>query len=168
MPTCLAEAHLWLGDLEVAQAMYRKRSTHACWNCMPPWPGGLLIAARGEHDHVARSPLMGEAPTVAERRVLELLLTHAPAAEDRRDPVRLTQNCEVAHALHLPQARRELAARRGRQGPRTGPAAQHRMAPRLHPDGRRSPASAAAKVAASAPLSGARSPGRAAVSWGSA
>ena len=100
MPTCLAEAHLWLGDLDVAQTMYRKRWTHACWNRTPPWPCGWLMASGGELEPVARSPLMGEAPTVAERPVLEVLPTHAPLQEIA-ETLFVSRNTVKSHTLSI-------------------------------------------------------------------
>jgi hypothetical protein len=129
---CLAEAHLWLGDLDVAQAMYRKRWTHACWNRMPPRPCGSLIASGPSSSMSPGHPSWARRPPSQSDECSNSHDTRS-AAGDRRDPVRLTQHCEVAHAFHLPQARRELAARRGHQGPRTGTAAPQRMAPQTSP-----------------------------------
>lgn len=100
VPTCLAEADLWLGDLDKARVMYRT-ATDA--RVLEPHAALALrfVDRLGEElEDVAQSRLIGEAPTVAERRVLELLPTHAPLQEIA-ETLFVSRNTVKSHTLSI-------------------------------------------------------------------
>jgi LuxR family maltose regulon positive regulatory protein len=100
VPTCLAEARLGLGDLDDARHLHR-RALDAC--VLEPRAQLVLrlvdrLGARLED--ASQSRLTGEAPTIAERRVLELLPTHAPLQEIA-ETLFVSRNTVKSHTLSI-------------------------------------------------------------------
>jgi len=100
VPTCLAEAYLWLGDLDVAQAMYRTAVDALVLEPHAALALRFVDRLGAELEDVAQSRLNGEAPTVAERRVLELLPTHAPLQEIA-ETLFVSRNTVKSHTLSI-------------------------------------------------------------------
>jgi LuxR family maltose regulon positive regulatory protein len=100
VPTCLAEAYLWLGDLGVAQAMYRTAVDALVLEPHAALALRFVERLGAEFEHAAQSRLIGEAPTVAERRVLELLPTHAPLQEIA-ETLFVSRNTVKSHTLSI-------------------------------------------------------------------
>ncbi len=100
VPTCLAEARLGLGDLDDARHLH-SRALDAC--VLEPRAQLVLrlvdrLGARLED--ASQSRLTGEAPTIAERRVLELLPTHAPLQEIA-ETLFVSRNTVKSHTLSI-------------------------------------------------------------------
>jgi LuxR family maltose regulon positive regulatory protein len=79
--TCLGEAYLCLGELDVARTQHRSAVDLRVLEPRAALVLALVDRLGAELDDVGRSRLTGEVPTVAERRVLDLLPTHAPLQE---------------------------------------------------------------------------------------
>jgi LuxR family maltose regulon positive regulatory protein len=100
VPTCLAEAHLALGDLDDARVLYRKAMDA---RVLEPHAGlvlSLVDRLGADLEVASQSRLLGEAPTVAERRVLELLQTHAPLQEIA-ETLFVSRNTVKSHARSI-------------------------------------------------------------------
>ena len=100
VPTCLAEAHLGLGNLAEARVMHRRALDARVLEPQAALALRLVDRLGAELDDVIRSRLAGEAPTVAERRVLELLPTHAPLQEIA-ETLFVSRNTVKSHTLAL-------------------------------------------------------------------
>jgi LuxR family maltose regulon positive regulatory protein len=100
VPTCLAQSHLCLGELDVARALYRTATDARVLEPHAELVLRLVDHLGAELAQASQSRLIGEAPTVAERRVLELLPTHAPLQEIA-ETLFVSRNTVKSHTLSI-------------------------------------------------------------------
>jgi LuxR family maltose regulon positive regulatory protein len=100
VPTCVAEANLWLGNLDEARVLHRKAMDARVLEPHAVLVLQLVDRLGAQLEDVAKSRLIGEAPTVAERRVLELLPTHAPLQEIA-ESLFVSRNTVKSHTLSI-------------------------------------------------------------------
>jgi LuxR family maltose regulon positive regulatory protein len=100
VPTCLGKALLCLGDLDEARAMHRSSMDMRVLEPHASLALGFVDRLGEELQDVAQSRLIGEAPTLAERRVLELLPTHAPLQEIA-ETLFVSRNTVKSHTLSI-------------------------------------------------------------------
>jgi len=100
VPTCLGEAHLCLGELDVARTQYRYASDARVLEPQAALALTLVDRLGAGLQDVSDARLTGEAPTVAERRVLELLPTHAPLQEIA-ESLFVSRNTVKSHTLAI-------------------------------------------------------------------
>jgi LuxR family maltose regulon positive regulatory protein len=100
VPTCLAEAHLRLGDLDQARVLHRKAMDARVLEPHAELALRLVDRLGADLEDASQSRLLGEAPTVAERRVLELLPTHAPLQEIA-ETLFVSRNTVKSHTLSI-------------------------------------------------------------------
>ena len=100
VPTCLAQSHLCLGELDVARVLYRTAMDARVLEPYAALALRLVDRLGAELEDASQSRLVGEAPTVAERRVLELLPTHAPPQEIA-ETLFVSRNTVKSHTLSI-------------------------------------------------------------------
>ena len=100
VPTCLGEAHLCLGELDVARTQYRCAMDARVLEPQAALALTLVDRLGAGLQDVGHARLNGEAPTVAERRVLELLPTHAPLQEIA-EALFVSRNTVKSHTLAI-------------------------------------------------------------------
>jgi LuxR family transcriptional regulator, maltose regulon positive regulatory protein len=100
VPTCLAQSHLCLGELDVARVLYRTAMEARALEPSAALVLRLVDRLGAELEEAGQSRLIGEAPTVAERRVLELLPTHAPLQEIA-ETLFVSRNTVKSHTLSI-------------------------------------------------------------------
>jgi LuxR family maltose regulon positive regulatory protein len=100
VPTCLAQSHLCLGELDVARVLFRAASDARVLEPDAALALSLVDRLGAELEDASQSRLIGETPTVAERRVLELLPTHAPLQEIA-ETLFISRNTVKSHTLSI-------------------------------------------------------------------
>jgi LuxR family maltose regulon positive regulatory protein len=100
VPTCLAQSHLCLGELDVARVLFRTASDARVLEPDAALALSLVDRLGAELEDASQSRLIGETPTVAERRVLELLPTHAPLQEIA-ETLFISRNTVKSHTLSI-------------------------------------------------------------------
>jgi len=100
VPTCLAEARLGLGELDSARLLHRQALDACVLEPHAQLVLRLVDRCGTRLEDASRSRLTGEAPTIAERRVLELLPTHAPLQEIA-ETLFVSRNTVKSHTLSI-------------------------------------------------------------------
>ncbi|MEP7193018.1 MAG: LuxR C-terminal-related transcriptional regulator [Actinomycetota bacterium] len=100
VPTCLAQSHLCLGELDVARVLHRVATEASVLEPSASLVLRLVDRLGVELEEATRSRLTGESPTVAERRVLELLPTHAPL-QQIAETLFVSRNTVKSHTLSI-------------------------------------------------------------------